>query len=135
MGILFIFAFINMILWNLTGYWYFAILTFVPFLAANWGFLFVVDKGLMKFCRGLILIGGTMNFLAIIFNSFKMPVFNPGEFTMDFTHSIATVSTNLPFLCDRFNIGVGIASIGDFFLFASLVLFLILGFINYTEKR
>lgn len=118
--ILILISLAGLIYWNITGYRFYAILTFIPFLIAALIMVFT-EKRALKLARFLLLTGGSMNFLAISFNSFKMPVFDPGSIPMDLTHSVADSSTLLPLLCDRFHVLHMVASAGDFVLLASCV--------------
>lgn len=93
-----------------------------------------------KHCMKLFFLGTMLNFVAIVFNDFKMPVYiaetaansqatvamlNSGK---DLIHSMMTASTRFKFLCDIITIPppypfVKTISIGDILLLAGVFIF------------
>lgn len=62
------------------------------------------------------LFGNTLNILALAFNGWQMPVI--GYFIYPETLWKSGLNANLPWICDRFPVLIGVCSIGDFIIFA-----------------
>jgi hypothetical protein len=72
---------------------------------------------------GMFVIGCALNSLVMVVNKNQMPVLIPGWHSElmnpdDLEHVAMTASTHLKFLADWILIGRGIASLGDFFIWA-----------------
>lgn len=112
----------------------------VPFTLAWWMTAFIgvsMQVVLNRYFKTIpLLIGGTMNGIAIFANGGKMPVLNPpAGWTLTSIHQPMTAATHVKFLCDNYMVGhLVIASIGDFFI---LVIFplTILGFYVYNRFK
>lgn len=85
------------------------------------------------FSTGLLLgsIGGWLNFIVIALNNWKMPVAVVGEsmqqglFPKIYFSSVENPDARLLFLSDWINVGNGMASPGDFFAAAAILMLLI----------
>lgn len=113
-------------------------------LSMNWliypVLLYVTAMNYKKSYMKLFFIGTLLNFIAIVFNDFKMPVFISETYTnsqntilflksnQDLIHSIATESTRFKILCDIITIPppypfAKTISIGDIFLLLGIFIF------------
>jgi hypothetical protein len=74
----------------------------------------------------IIIIGGSLNFLVMMFNGGTMPVLSDNVIEDTNIHHFAEWETaNLPILSDWINIKIGFASIGDIIvLFGIMIIFI-----------
>lgn len=97
-----------------------------------------LEKPVQKFGGKLFVAGGASNLLAMAANGWQMPVTNfplkDLKNISDPLHTVATHSTVLLPLIDRFNYGFAIVSVGDLFVTAGVVVMILGSFIGGRER-
>jgi hypothetical protein len=88
----------------------------VPFVCA----LIAKDR-LMLPAYFLLIVGATLNRLALHSNGGKMPVKGYEGFAGDSTHCLMTEASRFQRLCDVYNVPWGVCSVGDLILYGSIL--------------
>ncbi len=129
-GILWCVGIVSFFSWdraNANGFWWTGFICLISVLAAG-TLTTVFEKSWIRAFRVLSIVGIFLNGIVITFNGGRMPVIiNDPNRAITGAWKVATSSDHFLWLCDRFQVGFGTCSIGDFFLFVSLfgILFLV----------
>lgn len=89
----------------------------------EWEFI-RTEKNINWWSRGVLLAGASMNAIVTLANDGRMPFL--GKDTHPHSVWVLGNGKHLLFLCDRFDLGFGILSLGDFFIIGGLLLLLVL---------